>query len=457
MSVSLSKPIAAATKDFSFKEYAWQQFKQNKPALYSLYIFFTLIFLAVFADIIANDQPLTCVYKGERLYPAFSSMFSSKPVIHEFAGSTATQENKIQYDITPWKQLPLESAIWALFPYSPTRPDKYNRDFTAPSAKQMYKNSKEELVELPWSFRHHLGTDQLGRDVLSGLIHGTRVALKVGIISVFISALIGIILGALSGFYGDTELTTHRITYYLVWLGVILGIFYGFIVQADGMKDAFQQGMLPGIMKLCLAVFTFIGVIALMNIVGNVLAKISPSFLKKQVTIPIDSIVSRTIEVLNSTPKLLLIISIAAIFKEKSLGIVMAVIGLTSWTGIARFTRAEFLRTKNLEFIQASKALGYTDSRTIFQHALPNSFAPVFIDIAFSIAAAILAEASLSFLGIGVPDDMVTWGTLLSSARQQFEAYWLVIYPGLAIFITVTIYNLIGEGLRDALDPKLKT
>jgi peptide/nickel transport system permease protein len=180
------------------------------------------------------------------------------------------------------------------------------------------------------------------------------------------------------------------------------------------------------------------------------------SFLKTRVYIPVDSIISRIIEILISMPLLILIISISAIAKEKSMINLMVIIGLTTWTGIARLTRAEFLKISNLEYIQAAKSMGFKEFRIIFRHALPNGLAPALIAIAFGVASAILIESSLSFLGIGVPPTIVTWGSLLNSGWQQFSAWWLVIFPGLAIFITVTIYNLLGEGLRDALDPRLK-
>ena len=178
--------------------------------------------------------------------------------------------------------------------------------------------------------------------------------------------------------------------------------------------------------------------------------------LKEYVTVPIDTFVSRGIELLNSIPRLILIITITSVV-ERSLWIVMVIIGLTGWTRIARFTRAEFLRIRSLEFVQASEALGFSSVRTIFKHALPNSLAPVFVSIAFGIAGAILIEAGLSFLGIGVPADIVTWGSLLNLGRQNIEAWWLIIFPGIAIFITITIYNMIAEASRDALDPRLKS
>ena len=109
-----------------------------------------------------------------------------------------------------------------------------------------------------------------------------------------------------------------------------------------------------------------------------------------------------------------------------------------------------------MEYIQASKALGFSQWRIIFKHALPNALAPALVSIAFGVASAILTESSLSFLGVGVPVDVQTWGKMLSAGKSDFNAWWLVIFPGLMIFVSVVCYNLIGEGLREALDPKQK-
>jgi peptide/nickel transport system permease protein len=133
----------------------------------------------------------------------------------------------------------------------------------------------------------------------------------------------------------------------------------------------------------------------------------------------------------------------------------MVVIGVTSWTGIARYIRAELLKIRSLEYIEAANSLGFSNFRTLLKHAIPNALSPVLIAIAFGIASAILTESSLSFLGFG-SGDSVTWGSLLSSARQSPQAWWLAIFPGFAIFITVTVFNLIGEGLTDAMDPRLR-
>jgi peptide/nickel transport system permease protein len=437
---------------FSFKQYAWKQFKKNKAAMVSLYILLFLIFTAISAHFVANDQPLYAKYRGNAYYPAFQTYFNATITDSTINPLTGNWE-KLQFDITDWKQLELESVIWAPIPYSPEKPDRYNREYVAPTDVQYYKNPAGQLVQSPKKFRHHLGTDAIGRDVAAGLIHGTKVSLLVGILSMGIAASIGIILGALAGFYGDKNLIATRFRYYMTILGVFMGFFYAFIARNTTLTESFNDGMGAGIISLITSILVFFVVVFIFNSIGRLHL---PGFMNKKITVPIDSIVSRGIEILNSMPNLLLIITISAIMKERSLVILMVIIGITSWTGIARFTRAEFLKIRELEFLQAAKALGYSDRRTMLKHALPNGLAPVFVSIAFGIASAILVESGLSFLGIGVPDESVTWGSLLSLGRQEFEAWWLVMFPGIAIFITITVYNLIGEGLRDALDPKLK-
>ncbi|MCE5242807.1 MAG: ABC transporter permease [Syntrophobacteraceae bacterium] len=169
----------------------------------------------------------------------------------------------------------------------------------------------------------------------------------------------------------------------------------------------------------------------------------------------VDALISRIIEILLTIPTFFLIIAIIA-FLPPSIYNIMVVIGLTGWTGVARFVRAEFLKLKQLDFIMASRALGASNMRMIFLHILPNALAPVLVSTVFGIAGAILTESSLSFLGFGVPPPTPSWGAILSQSRDYIEfAWWLTFFPGLAIFLSITAYNLVGEGLRDAMDPKL--
>ena len=168
-----------------------------------------------------------------------------------------------------------------------------------------------------------------------------------------------------------------------------------------------------------------------------------------------DLVLSRLFELWAAIPTLFLIITVAAFFPP-SLFFVMIILGFTGWVGIARLTRSQFLQVRSYDFVSAAKSLGYSSGRIMFIHILPNAIAPVLIPAAFGVAGAILAESGLSFLGIGVPAEAFTWGAILAGARNNTAAWWLVIVPGFAIFITVTLYNLLGDGLRDALDPKMK-
>jgi peptide/nickel transport system permease protein len=219
---------------------------------------------------------------------------------------------------------------------------------------------------------HRLGTDDLGRDVLSRMIHGARVSLIVGYSATAIALLVGSVFGALAGYYGG-------------W---------------------------------------------------------------------IDWVVSRLIEVVLCFPFLLLLLGIVALF-QPSLYTIMIALGLTSWTTEARYMRAELLRIRDLEFAQAARASGANDRRIIFRHLLPNALAPVLVSASFGVANAIITESALSFLGFGVPLPTASWGGILATAQQYVDyAWWLVVFPGVAIFTTVAAFNIIGDRFRDALDPR---
>ena len=171
----------------------------------------------------------------------------------------------------------------------------------------------------------------------------------------------------------------------------------------------------------------------------------------------IDIVISRIIEVVICFPVFFLILIIIALVPKMSIFYLMFAIGIVGWTGVARFVRAEFLKLRGQDFAVAATALGAPALRIIFRHILPNAMAPVLVSATFGVAGAILTESALSFLGFGVPPPTASWGSILSLARQYvYEAWWLTAFPGAAIFMSVLCYNLIGEGLRDAVDPRLK-
>jgi len=168
----------------------------------------------------------------------------------------------------------------------------------------------------------------------------------------------------------------------------------------------------------------------------------------------VDMVISRVIEIVMCFPTFFLILTILALWGP-SLASVMVVIGITGWTGIARIVRGEFMKLRELDYVTASRAAGARDSWIIIRHILPNALAPVLVSATFGIASTILVESSLSFLGFGVQPPTPSWGDILSQSRDFMDfAWWMTLIPGFAIFITITAYNLVGEGLQDALDPK---
>jgi peptide/nickel transport system permease protein len=250
-------------------------------------------------------------------------------------------------------------ALMAIFaplisPYDPTAIDVYN------------------VLSAPDS-AHFFGTDELGRDVLTRMIWGARVSLKVGFVAVGIAITIGILIGSLSGFYGGIT----------------------------------------------------------------------------------DSILMRFVDIMLCFPTFFLILAVIAVV-EPGISTIMMVIGFTGWMDVARLVRAEMLTLKERDFVMAARSVGATDLRIIFRHILPNALSPVFVSATFGVAGAILTESGLSFLGLGVLPPDPSWGNILTSGKDYITvAWWLSVFPGFAILFTVLSYNLVGEGLRDALDPRL--
>lgn len=231
-----------------------------------------------------------------------------------------------------------------------------------------------DAVLIPPCSSHWLGTDALGRDVLSRLLFGARVSLWVGFVAVGISVAVGMFLGLLAGYFGG-------------W---------------------------------------------------------------------IDEIIMRGVDVMLCFPSFFLILSVIA-FLDSSLVNIMAVIGLTSWMGVARLVRAETLSLRERDFVAASRLAGAGWARVLGVHILPNALTPVLVSATLGVAGAILVESSLSFLGLGVQPPNPSWGNMLMEGKATLEiAPWLSLYPGLAILITVLGYNLLGESLRDLLDPRLR-
>lgn len=417
----------------SYGRYVWQQFQRNRRAYLAFYLVCLLAFVAIFADFLANEMPLICSYKG----------VVHVPILRQYAIDLGVQTRHPDLLLPDWAHLAYDWVIRAPVPYSVT--NQHATDgASAPFSFSLDGHS--------WSARHWLGTDDLGRDVFAAMIHGTRVAFLVGFVSMFIASILGILLGAMAGFWGDDGFKVARIHIFTMPFIVFIAYFYGFFNRTYALSDALAINFINFLGSFLVSVFIFVGILVAGHRLFRPTAR-GRGFWAVEKPVAIDLMITRGIEVLVSIPTLIIILAVLAITKP-SIYNVMVIIGLMSWPNIARFVRAELLRIRRLEYIEAANALGYSDFRVLFRHALPNALSPVFIVVAFGIADAILLESFLSFLGIGSVE--MSWGKLLDLARDERSNWWLALFPGFAIFCTITLFNLIGEGLADALDPRLK-
>jgi len=237
-----------------------------------------------------------------------------------------------------------------------------------------YQANLDISLQAP-TYSHWMGTDEEGRDVLSRIIYGARISLKVGIIASTLSLLIGVVLGLLAGFFKG-------------W---------------------------------------------------------------------VDSWIMRFTDMMFGFPALLFMIGITAAVPQPDINVAMVAIAVVSWPGMARIMRSQVIQIRDREYVAAAEALGYSKLRVMLRHVLPNCLAPVIVAFTMSIGGAVLAEASLSFIGLGAQPPEPSWGSMISFGRSHLRGeWWISVFPGLAVAFMVMGFNLFGEGLRDAMDPILK-
>lgn len=391
--------------------------------------------LAVFAPVLCNEKPLYARYHGENLFPALSLKGYA-----DISDLKTGKTERINYATADWKKIELENVVWCPVAFSPGRSDEKNSGYSSP------------LADRPSGQRHWLGTTKTGADVLSGIIHGTRVSLAVGIFSMMIAGLIGIALGALAGFFGDYKIRVSKTGLIsAVALGIPLAYFYGITLNKPAFSSAFSNSIWHVISLVLFVMMVIAVIIFLVYKAGKLLGRLAAT--ETKVFFHLDHHIMRMIEVFNSIPRIVIIVTFSALAHPSVLNLIL-IIGLSSWTEIARLVRAEMLRVRESEYVQSAVVSGINSFRIIFRHALPNVLAPALTAITLGVASAILVESALSFLGIGVPGDVVTWGSLLNEGQQNFSAWWLVLFPGLAIFITVSAINILGDALNESLEAK---
>ena len=256
-------------------------------------------------------------------------------------------------------------------------------------------------VDPPTGRVHYFGTDNIGRDYFSRLLYAGRISLSVALLSVFISELVGVIVGAVSGFYGG-------------WVDSVLMRFVEFMLT--------------------------IPTLPLLLIISSML-------LRNEDLIPIPEGVLRVVgNIMLLGPK-----------DARSAVLIVIVLAGFGWLSSAQLMRGTVLSLREQTFVEASRSLGATDVWIIFKHMIPNAMAPIIVDASLGLAGFVVAEAALAFLGFGIQDPIPTWGNMLSATQTyMFDKPWLPLVPGLPIFICSLAFNYIGDGLRDALDPRLK-
>jgi len=334
----------------------------------------------------------------------------------------------------------------------------------------------------PPSQTHWLGTDDLGRDVFSRLLYGSRVSLLVGFLAAFSSVLVGTIMGSIAGFYSGRPLRFYVGPFarqdvdwsfpfvlwrVLSWVLIYAALF--FVVQiAWTLAERPVRAGLAGEWSPN----------ALASTIGLVAAVAFAAFaawraLFSRVRLDLDIVISRLIDFMLTLPGLPILLVLSAILRDPRSGIgqwmygtfgtassvviIVMILVIFGWITTARLVRAAFLSLREQEFTMAAQALGTSNTKIMFRHLVPNAMAPIIVEGTLQVGIAILVEAGLSFLGFGIQPPVSTWGNMLTNAQTYiFFAPWLAIPPGLMIVITVLSINFLGDGLRDALDPRRK-
>lgn len=399
--------------------------KRLRPALGVLGL---LLFMALARDFLANSRPLWCRVGDTTYWPGVRKAFTDphQPYGIQLLDSLELTES--------WQRYPFDAAVFAPIPFSP---GEWIRDPSVSRARpgDIHPGFRPR-------FRHWLGTDEQGRDVAATLVAGARVALLTGALAMAMSFGIGLVLGALAGFFGDDRLRVSRGRLWFNLPGLIVAFFYAFTARIDLLEQQKSVAVwLESLMIFCV-------VMLIVNALYLPFRRVA--FFSKKIVVPADLFIMRLAEVFNSIPRLILLIVVSAMAPKQSLWVLIGLIGVLSWTGVAKFVRAELLRVREMDYVTAARGLGYPDRRTLLRHALPNAMRSALIAFSFGVAGAIMLEASLSFLGFGGNEFKgISWGSLLLTVRAYPSAWWVAMPAGLAISITVLALNSIGETLSD--------
>jgi len=363
----------------------------------SIIVIASYITVAILAPFIASDIPIVCVSDRSLSFPILKTHESQ--LLHITHGKSSTND-----------------CWYALIPYSYKNLGGTEASLLPPLSTQVGISSR---------FTHWLGTDKIGRDVAAGMIRGTRTAVKIGGFSVLISFLLGTWLGIFAGYFGDNGLKMSLWQLLSTSVFTLLAFFYLYYGSHY---------------------LLFLGLVVFGILFHIILSKFA--LRKKNYNFPIDLIVVKAIEVRKSIPGLFFILAMLIIFNRPSSWNIVIVISLLGWIDFAKLARAETMATKQENYVISARLLGLSLSNILSKQILPNIMPTLWVVACFSLSSAILLESSLSFLGIGLPVEDVSWGKLMNEGRTS-QAWWLVVFPGLAIFILVLSLNRVILAIQE--------
>lgn len=398
---------------------------------------FCLLLCLLFADFLANDLPIYAKVNGKSYYPLFQP--NQKDSFPDFR---IRKKAFMTLEDVDWHKIPTEKCVRTLIPYKASHLGA--QKWQSPIGVQKHEDASGNIVQIPKEERHLLGTDAQDRDIFAGLMEGARVSLLVAIFSILLIAFIALSLGGLAAYFGDNTLKIRLGTLFAAILGIVPAYFYAFYIAKWGIYTL-GDSLFFILLQISLQVFLFALIVFIFGKMGNLL-RFLPIFNQK-ISLPIDKILTFITDIQHSIP-LFLLITLISLSLPKSISSLVIMIAFASFGGLARFSRTELARIAQMPYIEATKSMGYSPFRIIYHHILPN-FYPILLPIlVLGIADIIMIETSLSFLGIGVELGTVTWGSMLNDARQNFSAWWLTLFPTLAIFFTINTFYIIGNQIK---------
>lgn len=401
----------------------------------ALFCLILIVLTGLFSTLLATSKPWYINHYGNIHFPAIE-----KRKTYDFSREPDGYQT-YQIENINWEEIPSTKKIFAPIPYDAGQSDRLNSNFQPPFTKTTSQSNQ---------FRHWLGTNLKGDDLLSGIIHGTSVSLKIGFFSILLAVCLGTFAGMIAGFYQNDTWKVPLLCLPFMMFSIVPSFYLADLFNFFAGEYIKWENTLSLLGSIFIYAFVLIMGMILSYWTGNTIHLIFRW--KKKIMVPVDIIVSKIIEVFAAIPKLMLVVALAAIL-DRSVTNVILVIALCAWAGIARLVRGEVLKIRNTDFITSAKALGLSNYKIIIKHILPNIAGPIIVTFVFGLSSAILIESGLSFLNIGVPENVITWGQLLADGKQNFNAWWMIVFPGFAIFITVLCLNVLGEKFKAALSP----